>query len=649
MDHEIDLTPEAYARQWETSGLWDTLFTTDATLTMAPEDPGLGAGPGIAHGPLRLMQTDVQSTSPELMITGTLGEGGMGLIKLARQVALERDVAVKTLRTHEGLDARAATLLLSEACITGLLEHPNIVPIYTLGQGEEGEPLIVMKRIEGRSWRELLDTPELVDTSEHGDLLGWHVHVLMQVCNAIHYAHSRGILHRDLKPDNVMVGEFGEICVLDWGIAVSLDDRYGDRFPRARDVKSPEGTPMYMAPEMAAGKGAHLGIETDVYLLGAILHELITGQPPHQGQTVLQVLFAAFRADVPVFDGSIPLDLGQICQKAMDPDPALRFPTVEAFRRALVDFLRHRESTELTRQASERRRYLEECLEHHGEDNDLSLDIHRAFVESRFGFEQALRLWTDNERARNEKRQLLLCMCDFELRLENVTAAAALLSELNQPDPALAARLDALSKEIASREDELTSLRRAHQDNDINVGARVRGSIIALFGLAMLLPLLPRLIPGLEGLVIDLNHRVYLTLLIPYALLLGVITAIGRKSILSNRANRYTFAALYITFGTVCLQRLQVWWTREDPAIALNNELLFYGLGIALLALNVDRRLMWASLPFWLGFLFGLGQPEWALEIFGVASAIGLLTTATLWLMPFGELRRTNEPDPSGD
>jgi len=183
----------------------------------------------------------------------TIGEGGMGVVHLATQATLGRHVAVKTLRKGAG-DEEAALRILREAWVTGALEHPNVVPVHDVGVDASGAPVIVMKRIEGRVWSHLMrDGAEITRRFGATDPLEWNLRTLVSVCNAVHFAHSRGILHRDLKPDNVMIGEFGEVYVLDWGIAVSLKDDPSGRLPCASQATDIAGTPHYMAPEMLLG------------------------------------------------------------------------------------------------------------------------------------------------------------------------------------------------------------------------------------------------------------------------------------------------------------------------------------------------------------------------------------------------------------
>ena len=216
----------------------------------------------------------------------TLGEGGMGVVHLATQTTLGRHVAVKTLRA--GVTGADASLrILREAWVTGALEHPNVVPVHDVGIDAGGSPVIVMKRIEGLSWADLIHDPaEVARRFAVTDPLEWNLRTLVSVSNAVHFAHSRGILHRDLKPENVMIGQFGEVYVVDWGIAVTLTADPSGRLPPASQAKDIAGTPHYMAPEMLLGDPAMLSPRTDVYLLGAIFYEIVSGEPPHRGDNL---------------------------------------------------------------------------------------------------------------------------------------------------------------------------------------------------------------------------------------------------------------------------------------------------------------------------------------------------------------------------
>lgn len=189
----------------------------------------------------------------DLQLGERIGDGGMGVVRVARQQALQRDVAVKIVRPDGTRRSVAMGELVREARIAGGLEHPNIVPVHALARDDQGQVLLIMKRIEGRSWASLL-----AERTSAADGLNTHLSTLMDVARAVHFAHARGLVHRDLKPANVMVGSFGEVYLLDWGIAV----------PVGTVTREICGTPSFLAPEMVTPEAVIDG-QTDVYLLGA--------------------------------------------------------------------------------------------------------------------------------------------------------------------------------------------------------------------------------------------------------------------------------------------------------------------------------------------------------------------------------------------
>jgi len=179
-----------------------------------------------------------------------INKGGMGLIYKGVQNSLQREIAIKTLfkdLTPKEKEKKTEKFL-AEAMVTAFLDHPNIVPVHDLGQNEEGEIMLAMKLVGGASWKELLHDKQ----DKKYDLEG-HLGILINVCNAIAFAHSKGIVHADLKPDNIMVEEFGEVLVMDWGIAVDIKPQEGRKVIALSKsmVKSPMGTPNYMPSELA--------------------------------------------------------------------------------------------------------------------------------------------------------------------------------------------------------------------------------------------------------------------------------------------------------------------------------------------------------------------------------------------------------------
>jgi serine/threonine-protein kinase len=233
-----------------------------------------------------------------------LGRGGMGEVLAGRDPTLNRSLAVKVLRADHRGNAELERRFLEEAQICGQLQHPGVVPVHDCGTLPDGRPFFTMKLVKGRTLAELLR-----ERQSPADDLPRFVAVFEQVCQTLAYAHSRGVIHRDLKPANVMVGEFGEVQVMDWGLAKVLprgapippapspDDGAvctvrtgGDDYSRAGTVA---GTPAYMAPEQARGETDALDARADVFGLGAVLCEILTGDPPYRGRGGVDVLQAA--------------------------------------------------------------------------------------------------------------------------------------------------------------------------------------------------------------------------------------------------------------------------------------------------------------------------------------------------------------------
>ncbi len=403
----------------------------------------------------------------------TIGEGGMGIVRLATQVAVGRKVAVKSLK--EAVRGREATLdLLREAWVTGGLEHPNIVPVYDVAMDEQGGPLIVLKRIEGVSWSAVMhDAPAISERFQEVDPLEWNLRTLITVCNAIAFAHSRGIIHRDLKPDNVMLGQFGEVYVLDWGIAVTTrsDD---PRLPRARDAKEMAGTPCYMAPEMLGGNPDAIGVRSDVYLLGAILFEILTGGPPHDGPNVQAILASALVSE-PKLPPNVPAEIAAVCRQAMAREPRDRHDGAETFREEVEAFLRHRGSRQLTRTAEESRKKLSEARAAGAPTEEL----YDLLGECRFGYRAALAAWDENAPARRGWIEVLVEMAEHELALGEPYAAAHLLAECPEKPPELGARIVAAT---AKADLERKKLEKLSQELDESVGSRTRSFLMAILG-----------------------------------------------------------------------------------------------------------------------------------------------------------------------
>jgi tetratricopeptide (TPR) repeat protein/tRNA A-37 threonylcarbamoyl transferase component Bud32 len=277
--------------------------------------------------------------------------GGLGAVFVALDAELNREVALKQILDHHADDPVSRQRFLVEAEITGGLEHPGIVPVYGLGAYGDGRPYYAMRFIKGDSLKEAIDifhadTPGSfkADPGRRSLELRRLLRRFTDVCNAIDYAHSRGVLHRDIKPGNVIVGQHGETLVVDWGLAKVLgqsEPGAGERMliPSSASGTSAThpgaalGTPAYMSPEQAAGNLAALGPRSDVYSLGATLYCLLTGRAPFAGTDVGAALRAVQQGRFPTpreLDPSIDLSLEAICLKAMATAPEGRYPSCRA-------------------------------------------------------------------------------------------------------------------------------------------------------------------------------------------------------------------------------------------------------------------------------------------------------------------------------
>jgi serine/threonine protein kinase len=285
-----------------------------------------------------LYATRPQTTPPlplsRFRILRPHAKGGLGQVFIAHDEEVHRQVALKEIQLHhaDNPDSRARFVL--EAEITGGLEHPGIVPVYGLGHYPDGRPFYAMRFIHGDSLQQAIERFHQADTPGHDprernlalrDLLGRFV----DVCQAVAYAHSRGVLHRDLKPQNVMLGRFGETLVVDWGLAKALgqsaeEDTEGPLMPSAASDLAPTaqagGTLPYMSPEQAANRLDRLGTATDVYSLGATLYCLLTGRPPFIDRDASVLVEKVSKGDFTpprVVKPGVPASLEAICLKAM--------------------------------------------------------------------------------------------------------------------------------------------------------------------------------------------------------------------------------------------------------------------------------------------------------------------------------------------
>jgi serine/threonine-protein kinase len=316
------------------SSVVDAAFEGNGTATGSTVDHGARASASPAHP---------EATSERrFRILRRHAEGGLGVVYLAHDEELNREVALKEIRPEHADRAESRARFLLEAEINGRLEHPGIVPVYSLGAYEDGRPYCAMRLIEGATLKEAIDQfhgGSGRDPGERSMALRKLLDRFRAVCDALSYAHSRGVLHRDVKPHNIILGRYGETLLVDWGLAKAKGDAAAEA-SALRPLASAEsgetvagstlGTPAYMSPEQADGRLDRLGTTTDVYGLGATLYHLLTGRPAFDG-AVKEVLEKVRRGEFPAprtVRRDIPPALEAVCLKAMALRPEGRYTTV---------------------------------------------------------------------------------------------------------------------------------------------------------------------------------------------------------------------------------------------------------------------------------------------------------------------------------
>jgi serine/threonine-protein kinase len=278
---------------------------------------------------------------------GEIGRGGMGFVRRVFDNDLQRQVAIKAILPALMKKKSISQRFLDESRITALIDHPNITPVHRLAKGKDGSLSLVMKLIEGRTFSSYL--AELPPPPWPSSILDSILGIFGKICDAVAFAHSRGVIHLDLKPDNIMLGSFGQVYVVDWGVA-----RYqpGPDQPALLKTMAPSnastGTPTYMSPEQALQNNAQINELTDVFLLGGMLYEILTSQKPHGGKTLVEVMTAAIRCTIKspgerAPGRAIPPALAAIAMKAMAARPQDRYHSVLDLQHDVLAFQRGEE------------------------------------------------------------------------------------------------------------------------------------------------------------------------------------------------------------------------------------------------------------------------------------------------------------------
>jgi WD40 repeat protein/serine/threonine protein kinase len=484
---DLDVTCTIDPRQLddEDQVIWDQLVSqahnqgTSATPPPASQQPPSVSAPGRSSGmesnllilSRKLFDRKARPAEPGVLpdyeILKVLGKGGMGTVYAARQASLDRTVALKIIqpldeKTREGLSSsgRLAAAekfrreqFLSEAVVTGDLDHPNIVPIHDVAKTHEGDLFYSMKQVEGVPWSKVFNEKSLDENLE----------ILLKVADAVAFAHSRGVVHRDIKPENVMLGDFGVVMLMDWGLAVPTPE-----FKKAgtiRQTTSLGGSPAFMAPELAVGPIDRITPSSDIYLLGATLFQIITGQPPHTGSNLSQCLRAAAENRIVEVPTERQTELYHIAMKAMATLQVDRYETVQQFQVAIREYRSHLESISLAERAAE------DLAQ--GQQSGEYADFSRAV----FGFEEALELWPANRSAQAGLVEARLAYAEAAHSKEDFDLGLSLLDEERVEHQPMVSRLREGQRE---RDQRRTRLKLFRQVAVVLVGVIIIGGGSAL-------------------------------------------------------------------------------------------------------------------------------------------------------------------------
>ncbi|MGD0525776.1 MAG: protein kinase [Polyangiaceae bacterium] len=279
---------------------------------------------------------------PHLVLSRELARGGMGHVHPAADLNLLRHVALKRLDKSYATNPFFRDAFIAEGQITGQLEHPNIVPVHELAIDPNGAPYFTMKLVQGDSFDRWLRKHPVGSV----DRIAGGIEILLKVCDALAYAHYRGVVHRDLKPANIMVGDFGQVYLMDWGLAKLVRSQPASGEGALMNAPGPVGTPDYMAPEQARGNPDDVDERSDVFGMGALLFEVLCGHGPYgpasaPTQELLDLAAAGkvLSIDVECEKVGVAKRIRSVAERATKAQPADRYPSIKELQDGMRAFL----------------------------------------------------------------------------------------------------------------------------------------------------------------------------------------------------------------------------------------------------------------------------------------------------------------------
>ena len=341
-----------------------------------------------------------------------------------------------------------------------------------------------MKRIDGQSLMDVLDGQPM-----RGDSLRRVLETLKQVCLALEYAHAQEVIHRDVKPENIMMGSFGEVYLLDWGIAVRLDRL--DEMP-----KGLVGTPSYIAPEMLSGFPKDVSPLTDVFLMGAMLHEILTAQPRHNARNTLSALSQASRCESHDYPSDVPHELAVLANQACALEPTSRPQSMGEFRSRIEHFLERWDAQRILALATDKLGALETLIESTTTSTESAARIRQAFSEARIGFEQVLHIDETDKKACQGLHNAVVAMVGWLLDQEQLAEAELLFATTPLPDQNIETRIARVREALNRNQTEAEALRTFASEFDRNPSRKARKVLAFIF--AAVVGLTVTFCPGLR-------------------------------------------------------------------------------------------------------------------------------------------------------
>ena len=556
-----------------------------------------------------------QNTFDIIELRAPLGEGGMGIVYSAQQFYPEREVAIKRLKSKRRQLIRG---LVEEAMVMGKLTHPNIPPVHQLRLNEENLPEVVMKKIEGKTFQDILNRKPQREQGLKNSL-----HVLIQVCYAVEFAHSLGFLHRDLKPENIMVGAFNQVYLMDWGLAVDMNNSEKNRQGLA-------GTPAYMAPEMLLGDPSILTPASDIYLLGTILHEILVGEFRHKGRTVRESLQSVQKSESYVYDDEIPHLLTELCNQACALEPSERPQTVIEFRERLEEFLERWEVIKLIQKGIESfERYKELWNEEKQKPEPDYSALLNISQRAKFTFEQALESWPDSQEAKEGLMALLEVMIDQALFANEVQIAIFLFQDCPLENPSLSERVQRAKKEWEEEQERQRKLGEMERELDPSLTVDIR-FFLQRFSFILSILVVAGMTVAEFLIEVEVTKEKILNISIGISIFLWISTFIFRHRLLVNDFGRRVVISVLSTSIAITFSRYMFVLNDAELYHLTITDCLLLGVTMACIYPALRSGLLLAILSLFYAVLIMI-LPEYCDEIF----KIGVLSFGSIVYLEF--------------